>query len=298
MTELYQITHSGKYHLEKNLENQDFASVKYIDDNSIIAIVLDGCSEAVFGKLGAQTAGTAVIDYFTDIIDVKKLDQMSENDFGQLVLSIAQKSLIELSNKVSVSIEEFSTTLIAVLVHRKRILTAHLGDGFIAAVDMDDQTDILSESVNINNDLSMTHFVVDDDAQSHLICKAFNKQNYKHMLISTDGFEKALSDGNYGTIKNVISLLGRMDIRNNYELTKCLRSSIEVLMPERLADDFGIVWIKNLTSDDIVAHMRDSGVDIKISTPKEKNKHLTISSFKKNKKSMSIKFKICNSILN
>lgn len=251
MADYFQMTHSGNYHRKIGVECQDFTSVKHIGADSVIAVVLDGCSEAVFGKPGAVTAGMAVTDYFTDITKAD-IDSMDETDFGNIALCVARSSVFKLSKKTGIAVEEFSTTMLAVLIHKNKIYTAHIGDGFIAAVDKYGKTRILSESVNIDDDLSRTYFVTDSDALSHLVCRKF-KRKYNNIFISTDGFEKAMSDGDYSYIKEAISNLSSADIKNNYELSQFLKGTIEASAPERLEDDLGIVWLANLMKDKHVA---------------------------------------------
>ena len=44
MADYFQMTHSGNYHRKIGVECQDFTSVKHIGADSVIAVVLDGCS--------------------------------------------------------------------------------------------------------------------------------------------------------------------------------------------------------------------------------------------------------------
>lgn len=289
MADYFQITHSGNYHRKIGQECQDFTLVKHIGANSVIAVVLDGCSEAVFGKLGAVTAGTAVTDYFTDSTK-SDIDSMDEIDFGNIALCVARSSIVKLSKKSGIDIEEFSTTMLAVLIHKNTIFTAHIGDGFIAAVDKYGKTRILSESVNIDDDLSRTYFITDSDALSHLACKKY-KRKFNNIFISTDGFEKAMSDGDYSYIKEAISNLSLADIKNNYELSKFLRGTIEASAPERLEDDLGIVWLKNIMKDKVLAKVKDGAFECTVASSGRSFESWNFSSVKKRKKTVTIKLK-------
>lgn len=289
MADYFQMTHSGNYHRKIGVECQDFTSVKHIGADSVIAVVLDGCSEAVFGKPGAVTAGMAVTDYFTDITKAD-IDSMDETDFGNIALCVARSSVFKLSKKTGIAVEEFSTTMLAVLIHKNKIYTAHIGDGFIAAVDKYGKTRILSESVNIDDDLSRTYFVTDSDALSHLVCRKF-KRKYNNIFISTDGFEKAMSDGDYSYIKEAISNLSSADIKNNYELSQFLKGTIEASAPERLEDDLGIVWLVNLMKDKHVAKVKDDSFECTVASSGRSSESWNLSSVKKGKKSITIKLK-------
>ncbi|MGN1432341.1 MAG: protein phosphatase 2C domain-containing protein [Ruminococcus sp.] len=289
MAEYYQITHSGNYHRETGLECQDFTAVKHIGANSVIAVVLDGCSGAVFGKLGAVTAGTAVTDYFTDCSEAD-IDSMDETDFGNIALCIARNSVFKQSKKTGIDVEEFSTTMLAVLVHKNKIFTAHIGDGFIAAVDRYGKTHILSESANIDDDLSRTYFITDRDALTHLVCRKF-KRKYNNVFISTDGFEKAMSDGDYSYIKEAISNLSFADVKNNYELSHFLKGTIEASAPERLEDDLGIVWLVDLMKDKYVTKVKDDSFECTVVSSGRSSESWNLSSVKKRKKVITIKLK-------
>lgn len=289
MADYFQMTHSGNYHRKIGVECQDFTSVKHIGADSVIAVVLDGCSEAVFGKPGAVTAGMAVTDYFTDITKAD-IDSMDETDFGNIALCVARSSLFKLSKKTGIAVEEFSTTMLALLIHKNKIYTAHIGDGFIAAVDKYGKTRILSESVNIDDDLSRTYFVTDSDALSHLVCRKF-KRKYNNIFISTDGFEKAMSDGDYSYIKEAISNLSSANIKNNYELSQFLKGTIETSAPERLEDDLGIVWLANLMKDKHVAKVKDDLFECTVASLGRSSESWNFSSVKKGKKSITIKLK-------
>lgn len=135
----------GLYHIEKNMPCQDFSafySRKLSTDGSscFLGALADGAGFAKYAHIGAKQAVRTVLNKYTCLLQSEEAPsiQVLQDTFWNTLRSIEAK-FYRLSRRYGVSPDQFSTTLLFILIWRDQVFAVQVGDGFILLRKADSQ---------------------------------------------------------------------------------------------------------------------------------------------------------------
>ena len=153
--ESYNFSITGTNHKDNGQENQDFI-ISSSNDKFELIILADGVSTCSKAKEGAEVAAKAIETLF-----LKKGDWFikceDDKQRTELILGHVLRELQDRAKADGVPVEEYSSTLAAVLREKKtnKLLTFNLGNSLIMAID-DGKVRILSSPSNTTHGTAVT----------------------------------------------------------------------------------------------------------------------------------------------
>ncbi|MBR2087637.1 MAG: protein phosphatase 2C domain-containing protein [Oscillospiraceae bacterium] len=135
----------GESHLFWGKDCEDTVVTGENSDTGVSAcVVSDGAGSYQYAKDGSEiTAHTALQKLLTDFDNLYKLPR---EQLGEVMLSAVRVPLIERAMELGCGLEELSATLVcAAMAADGRYLYFHVGDGVIAACDMNGECRIISQ---------------------------------------------------------------------------------------------------------------------------------------------------------
>lgn len=126
----YGISQTGKSHLVRNIECQDFHRIEQLQNGWIVAAVADGVGSASNSAIGARVAVNTVVDFCKLFMP---FDYNTEAIIAMLKTAYyhAMKMIIKESVKNDKPIASYDTTLHTVIYDGHRVIYGHSGDGGI-----------------------------------------------------------------------------------------------------------------------------------------------------------------------
>lgn len=284
--------------------NQDYTSVRSMT-NGIIAAVADGCSSEVLSGIGAYFICEAITDYFSEIeinisdAPTKKIksiiDNIISNNLNYLCDSI--KSISDLNgskyHSQYVPAHIFSCTIIvAISFNNGRQIIYHIGDGVVLGLRKDNnEVDVLSSGKNIGEQ-SRTYFATDFDFSDNVFIDEYINGTYIDLFLTTDGLQKAFTDGN-DTLSNLKALLKNLSDYGsttaeefNTNINKAIES-VKKISPSRVGDDISCIWISESYSKEIFN--TNSSISVTVKSKPGEAYEVTHFSFKNSKVVMKFK---------
>ena len=184
MTVLNGISVPGVDRHKKPKENQDYFS--FVDTNGLaILVCADGAGSTKHGAIGSKFISKKLINGLS-----AEIDNLSEASFRSIILKTVNYSRAILTRYSRISnedivLKDFASTIITVVITRKNVFVAHLGDG--AAIFLDDQNKLVKSSMPENGEyINQTYFFTNSDWEEHLRFQTL-EIDFKTCLVMSDG---------------------------------------------------------------------------------------------------------------
>lgn len=180
-------------HAEKNIPCQDFCAVMPTYDNYTIGALSDGAGSAKFADLASFTTVNAFLNYmrkYTSRYSLDELLTLEDKEIGEDVVMYCRRAIENLSVRIGFNtsdLREFCATFLGFVISDKEIVMLHLGDGEAYGLTKEGKIHCLSAADNINGISTHTHFTVDSDAVDFMRVSRFPKNDFKAVLIMSDG---------------------------------------------------------------------------------------------------------------
>lgn len=189
MITAYQKT--GKYHLEKGLDNQDIVYEAESKTAKII-VIADGVSSCTNGKQGAEIACKAVSDIMLN--ETEYMFFSSKEKVAGLLSAYVYKKLSIVANKDNQPVSSYSSTLSFVCYNKinGKIMTFVLGDSLIYLISDGNMT-LACEPELFEN--SKTYTTTTKNVAEVIEINVFIPQNLTRYLLATDGAWKTFYSG-------------------------------------------------------------------------------------------------------
>lgn len=180
----------GRLHREKMELNQDFISVRPMDDFACM-VAADGASVARYAREGASFTTERVRELLVQ--HKEGIFSYSDDEIKSLLLSSLHEGLGELAARENVCIDEYMCTLMFFACNEEKYIAANLGDGLLGCMSGNGKGSVLimPEQGKFANE---SCFVTQDDAFKHLriVRGAFECDKVYFMM--TDGAASCLYD--------------------------------------------------------------------------------------------------------
>lgn len=126
----YGITLCGKSHIAKDKVCQDNHKIKKLSNGRVIAAVADGVGSAPHSDIGSKIAVDTVVKMCEELMPYD-YNEISIKSMLRTVYNYALKKIIKEAEEAGEPVENYDTTLTAVIYDGKRIIYGHSGDGGI-----------------------------------------------------------------------------------------------------------------------------------------------------------------------
>ena len=175
-------------------QNQDAFEIRQLDKNTLIAVVCDGMGGAKSGNIASALAA----DVFTQEVERSWNLSMDADRIDQMLTSAAKLANFTVFDQAQ-QFEEFDgmgTTLVAVLVHGRRITAVNVGDSRAYLMDAEGIT-------QLTKDHSLVQMMVDRGDLSAEQAKSYPGKNFitraigTESMVSCDLYHREVSRGDY-----------------------------------------------------------------------------------------------------
>lgn len=261
---IYNRTSIGYSHIECGIVCQDYSEI-FANENYKIVTACDGHGGIIYirSDRGAKFASQSVKDVITkysieklenliliDALDKIKLEilcrwnQLVEEDYSNNPFSfeelqkLSENDVFKLSNNYILA---YGTTLNAAILTDKYLISIQIGDGGMFFIYDNNMQIVFPE--NDENVANITNSLCGDDAYSNLFIKSVEKDEYKGIILCTDGLL-----GPYQTYSNfyekfVIPFINKFK-NNNKKIFKELNEYIDNLATKiGIGDDVSFATI-------------------------------------------------------
>lgn len=136
---------TGEYHISVGRGCEDAVVTGRNHKTGVTAaVVCDGAGSCIYAQEGSEITARTALEVLLNRFD--ELYRLKANDFAEILLTAVCEPLQELADERECDIGEFSATLVcAVMSPDGRYLYFHVGDGIVAACDMDGDCRIVSQ---------------------------------------------------------------------------------------------------------------------------------------------------------
>lgn len=191
----------GSSHLERHLPCQDAVWLQQGEDPTTghaihAAVLCDGAGSARFSKDGAQAVsrkvGALLVQRFS------YMERCGASAAKRFLLREIKQVLRKLARRNRCPMRQFASTLVAIAVDEvtSRMLTVHLGDGFLLGLHTDGRAECLSHADN-GRFCNETWFTTSGDAENHLRLQ-WHKLEFEGLVavyLISDGPQLCREDG-------------------------------------------------------------------------------------------------------
>lgn len=191
----YEYSNVGTRNSNNNLENQDFAFSEELNEFEVISLA-DGVSTCSKSKEGAEIAAKAVAFYLLKNAEFL-LNFKDDEQRKKIIVDYVLKQLTDKANHDGISVDEYSSTLSAVLFDKKtnKAMTFNLGDNLIMALYEDKCHIVGMPGDNRNGTVVTTTKGASYEASSQIIDMVNSNINAEDIVIFSDGAWKELYSG-------------------------------------------------------------------------------------------------------
>ncbi len=136
---------TGEYHISWGKGCEDSVVTGWNQKNGVTAaVVSDGAGSCQYAKVGSEITARTALETLLERFD--ELYRMKPQDFAETLLGSIRELLEARAEELECDIGELSATLVcAVMAPDGRYLYFHVGDGIVAACDMDGECRIISQ---------------------------------------------------------------------------------------------------------------------------------------------------------
>ena len=191
----YGYSNIGTHNANNNEENQDFSFSEELNNYEVIALA-DGVSSCSKAREGAEISAKAIAFYLLKNAEFL-LDFPDEEQRNKLIVDCVMKKLKEKANYDGMPVEEYSSTLSAVLFDKttNKALTFNLGSNMIMALYGDKTHIVGMPGDNRYGTIVTTTKGASYEASSHIIDTVNSDIQAEDFIMFTDGAWKALYSG-------------------------------------------------------------------------------------------------------
>lgn len=256
----------GSYHLENNLNNQDFI---YVDEKRKVKLVLDGCGQGKSSEIGVKLFVQLFIKYLNEKYDLTKIEASAESAINTPdeiieIFKLCFNDIINITkivnptNTLEVLVNNFLFTILCVLETDEEFIAITCGDGFIITQDKLDKIGFINLESNNEFEKEAPKYYMYNYIDSEYLelykqgvefeITMFPKSKYKNIGIASDGL-RFLLEQDYDIlerfkillVKSKSGAINRMIIGMNEGFTKIKEKSF-IRTSRVLKDDITICF--------------------------------------------------------
>lgn len=177
----------GSSHVQNNTDCQDSCVIEQVataNGNVLLAIVADGAGSALKGGQGA-----AIACYSASQFIIKQLQTTASVDFSliKLALLAARTTLTQQAKANDLTLRDYATTLLGVIITQQQAWCFQIGDGAIVLNTASSQGVVFWPDNGLY--ANMTYFLTDEDYEQHLYLQEVNTIIQEAVLF-TDGLQR------------------------------------------------------------------------------------------------------------
>jgi len=187
---MYLYTKRGMFNEKRKEPSGDVLQVLDKDDFIVLSLA-DGVSECIHGADGAGIVGTVAMNYVAN--SYSELHFLP-NNWGECMLNIIRKELELVAESKEAVFEEFSSTLMILLIDRQRDIMyyCNIGDGILISVNKEKCPIICMPQCYG----STCPVVTTDGVESIFETGVLSLKNVKNIIMCTDGAWKLIYEHN------------------------------------------------------------------------------------------------------
>ena len=180
----------GTSHQNQQMPCQDYGDCKILND-VIVGAVADGAGSVKYAEVGAKLAVKTVLEYFTDVEELRQAQLLGEEKAKELFANIVNKVVAALQEQAvshGYSIDDLACTLLVVIATPAWVTAMQIGDGFIV-VRFQQEEHILLFQPDKGEYINETTFVTSVNALDKMrVCVQPGHQEF--ICAATDGLER------------------------------------------------------------------------------------------------------------
>ena len=202
------------------------------DGDSFVLVACDGAGSRSHAALGSSVVASAV----GELLIKNAAAVMCGEVEAKAVLAVAKCSLESLRDLHGGSVDDYATTLVALLVHDGEMITCHLGDGAIYILEREHPR-LLSPP---QRDGRGTYFVTTDGVRPRMWKRRLEPW-VTGFLVTTDG-ASTLSNPVTGEVSRVVGrVVNQLDLGSEEESHTALRNICQAKLSAATDDDITLV---------------------------------------------------------
>lgn len=241
----------GKYHINNNLPCQD--RTYYYEEKGVKVMALaDGAGSQPHSEVGAELVCKEICQLLSDnfieylmyfeyeksnpIVHKSKMKELNKIIIDHLVVKLKDKAM-----SMNVSLKELSSTLLFFAIRDNRYIYGHIGDGIIAALYSENNSQVLrllSESEN-GAAANITFFITDHDSIDHLRLGSGRIENIVGIVMSSDGAADVLFNKN-GIEDSAYELFSKFNMKTSEEYSNIISEFLSKVISNYSTDDLSL----------------------------------------------------------
>ena len=210
------LTKIGRDHIPQNIPCQD--SVFYRADQGVhVLVVSDGAGSKSLSHLGSQciveTVATLLpqrfIPFLLGLEKHGKTQAQILQDYQTIkdeVMQTLLKSLSLIAAQRNVDVDELAGTLLFVAFNQDYYISGHIGDGFIASYQLNDEKEMVRVVSEPEGEANETFFVTTKRAIDHLRIQVGFMKDIRGFLLASDGIQERCFHPKFGLTSSVTQL--------------------------------------------------------------------------------------------
>ena len=229
----YGTSQLGTEHKRLERDCQDNFFIKVIG-NYHVAVVADGLGSAVYSKTGSYEACEYAVNTITDLLNSGDVQDTVE--IMKIAFSVACAEVLNQADAHEIPVNQFETTLSAVIADEKSITYGHVGDGGIAVLRPDGSFNLITSRQNGLYEDSVFPLI---SKFNHCVFERI-ECDWNVIMMATDGMLKFLSafSDNENCVQYVSSFFNRA-----FSPTYANKRQLESYLVRSLSDESLLTYV-------------------------------------------------------
>ena len=231
----------GSIHGSENCQDNN---CRIITDDYSMVVACDGASSVSHAyeasRIAADTFEILVKNCNTRLFD------MSDDELKSLICGTVRSALIDAATAAGCDIDQFHTTLAAIICTPESYLAVNIGDGLGGVIPDDKNLGGEALLSPVTGEYANTcHFISENDSERHLAIARGKFCTEASYFLLTDGSVHCLYNRQHHTFANALSIYSGW--LRDYDFNKAQRAvsrSIQTLFPQLTADDCTLVLLR------------------------------------------------------
>ena len=232
---------AGTSHIKNNKPCQDSIYSKY-ENKTMVSALSDGAGSCSKSEIGSELCTRYIADFFCNNFNtIYKQDK--KNISETLVLQLKDE-LKKKAEKLKISVNDLSSTLLFVAVKNNKFIAGHIGDGLIGSFH-DTGARVFSAPENGEHG-NETFFITQNNALDHFrIYKGNLKSIIGFILMSDGSYDNLFDKRNNNLTEANLSFFSWIADTNNSEkdVENALKETLENKFIKKTTDDCSVILL-------------------------------------------------------
>lgn len=235
---------TGRGHLAKSIPCQDrviYRPEKTHSSGIFYGLSLaDGAGSYKHSEIGAEIVTDSVLKYLRS--NFAKL--FKKKDISKEIIQHLEDELNREAKNRKIDFEEFSSTLLFVVIKNDKYIAGHIGDGVIGFLNEENEIDVLSHPENGEYSNS-TFFTTSVDYPNRLRVKKGNLTKSTGFIVMSDGSCESLYNMKTKKLAAInAEIINWLSVAEEKEVEEALKNNLDNIVKHRTNDDCSIGILK------------------------------------------------------